>query len=170
MLARRVLACALVLGVVPGFLACAGTASRDCSSALLDGVLEPGAGFGGLRLGMSRAEVEAAVGPAEQVRGEDAWEYPSCGFALVFGPEQRLGALMAGGHSTLNERFSVETAEGLGIGSSREEVVSELGEPSRTSSEDQMLHYDERGVVWTLADDRVAHIMIKRVGATSSEG
>ncbi len=119
-------------------------------------------GFGGLRVGMSRAEVEALVGPPERKMGDNAWEYLTCGFGLVFGHDHRVDALLAGGDPMLNERFTVETDDGLGIGSSREQIVRIFGPPQSTSSEGQMLYYDVEGIVWGLTDDRVFQIMIRR--------
>lgn len=152
---------AVIVNVVAACVACAGVAPSECGHVLRGAPLEAGVGFGGLRLGMSAAEVEAAVGPPERTTG-DAWEYLSCGFALVFDRERRLAVLMGGGHPTLNERFAVESEEGLGLGSSREDVIGVLGEPTRSSSDGEMLHYDTRGIHWTLSGGRVTHVMIRR--------
>ena len=159
---RRLALLAVSLSAAVGAASCTGAVENGCGRALHDRTLRPGVGFGGLRLGMSAADVEAWIGPPERLTGK-AWEYPSCGFGLAFGPDQRLGALLAGGHPTLNERFTVESEEGLGIGSSREEIVDALGEPPSTSSAGRMLHYDARGIVWTLDEGgRVSHLTIRR--------
>lgn len=152
----------VVLGCLTvGRVACAETANEGCQRALRGGRLEVGVGFGGLRIGMSRSEVEGLIGPPERRMG-DAWEYLSCGFALSFTTEGRLAALLGGGHPEINDRFTVRSAEGLGIGSTREELVEVFGEPSEVSSEGQMLHYSAQGMTWTLTEDRVTHVTIRR--------
>jgi hypothetical protein len=152
----------LLVSVV--FCAC-GTATAGeppgCHLAFEGAALEPGVGFGGLRLGMRQAEVEDRIGPPERRTG-NAWEYPACGYALVFDAGGQLAVLLGGGHPLLNERFRSRSDEGLGIGSTREEIVRALGTPTRTSSEGQVLHYDGAGIEWTLTDGQVTHLTIRR--------
>lgn len=141
--------------------ACAAAGDAECRRALDAAPLEAGVGFGGLRIGMSRAEVEEWIGPAERTMG-DGWEYLTCGFAVVFGSDGKIGALLAGGHPELNDLFTLRSEEGLGIGSTRQEVVGVFGEPSEIRSDGQMLHYYPEGIVWTVTDGRVSHLTIRR--------
>lgn len=149
-------------------LGCVASGEADCHQALQPETLQAGVGFGGLRVGMSEEEVIELIGPAER-GSEAALEYPSCGFAVLFDGERRVGALVAGDATgagpELAEAFTVETSEGLGIGSSREEIVAAFGEPTETRGEGpegQFLVYTSRGVTWLLREGRVAHLTIRR--------
>lgn len=152
----------LALLAQPG---CAGAAEVGCASALRGEALEPGVGFGDLRVGSTQAEVEALVGPPERRQG-DAWEYPACGFAVVFDREGRaqriFGGDGTGGGPELAERFTVRTEGGVGIGSSRQEVVSAFGEPAeaRAEADHEWLSYPGEGIQWLLRDGVVRHVTI----------
>lgn len=141
----------------------------ECRRTLESVPLEPGVGFGGLRIGMERRVVERLIGPPERRTG-DASEYLTCGFALIFGSDDRLAVLQGGGHPTLNDRFTVRSAEGLGLGSSHQEILRVLGEPDATSSQGLMLHYLAEGVVWTLTEGRATHVSIRRPRPEPDDG
>lgn len=157
--AAAILACALFAG-----LACA-DADAPCRSALEGAPIEPGVGFGGLRVGMTAEELEAAIGPAE-AGAPGAWEYPSCGFVVIFGQHDPGVSMFLAGHGLaggrrMAERFTARTADGLGIGSTREDVVALLGEPP-PNRDPELLGYPSQGIAWILRDGRVAHVTIGR--------
>lgn len=155
-------ALALALLAQPG---CAGAAEVSCAPALRGEALEPGVGFGDLRVGSTQAEVEALLGPPESRQG-DAWEYPTCGFALVFdraGRAQRIfGGDGTGGGAELAERFTARTEGGVGMGSSRQEVVAAFGEPAeaRAEADHEWLSYPGDGIQWLLRKGVVRHVTI----------
>lgn len=157
--ATATLVCALLAG-----LACA-DANAACRRALEGAPIEPGVGFGGLRVGMTAEEVEAAIGPAEG-GAPGAWKYPSCGFVVIFGRHDPGVSMFLAGHGLaggrgMAKRFTARTEEGLGIGSTREDVVAVLGEPP-PGRDPELLGYPSLGIAWTLRDGKVAHVTIGR--------
>ncbi len=100
-------------------------------------VIKPGEGVGPIRLGMSREEVKAAVG--EPKTTELAWDYPSDAFSVAFSSDGTVISVFAGIGSPSPDsdsvpeyafRFKARTPEGVGIGSTLEEVLAGLGTPS----------------------------------------
>ncbi len=93
----------------------------------------PGESVGPLRLGMTADEVLQAIGPAPpESFGE--WEYPTLGLNVTIGGG-RVVSINSGGSSCgdperlLGKAFPGQFAPGVGMGSTRQEVVAVLGEP-----------------------------------------
>lgn len=108
----------------------------------------PGQSVGPVALGMPRAEVEQAFGPPQRV-AFGAWEYPTLGLAIGF-EKDRVSGISAGSGSCgdperlLEKAFAGQFAEGVGMGSTKQEVLAVLGEPlgpGATQGNIEMLMY-----------------------------
>ncbi len=137
-----------------------------------------GQGYGRIRFGMTREELVAAVGEPQRKVGL-AYEYLDLGFAVLLDDQGQVGCIMCGdanpSGSPLVKRFKGQTPEGIGMGSSPEEVTQAYGEPDSRS----LNPYDLRGVSTTkyrtlgvdliFCDNKLVHIVISRPRAESSQ-
>lgn len=131
-------------------------------------VVVPGVAVGPVRIGMSQADVRAAVGEPERT-SLGAWEYLSGGFAVTFSPSRHTVTAILGGnagdpHGALVKAFVARTAEGIGMGSTRSAAVRSLGEPEadRIDQGGEVLSYHHLGLELMLVADSVAHLSIWR--------
>jgi hypothetical protein len=91
----------------------------------------------------------------------------SRGFAVLFERQgARVGAIVAGDMNTtdsaLAERFRGRTREGIGIGSTRSEVVTAFGGGrSRRDEGRESLGYRERGLDLVLLDGKVRWLSVR---------
>ncbi|MFJ8914524.1 hypothetical protein [Amycolatopsis sp. NPDC102389] len=87
------------------------------------GALLTSAGFGKLRLGMSESEAEATAGPlrAKEVRGACTYGYAEG--AAVPGPTS-VSLTESDGITVINPAGTVHTPEGIGVGSTEEDILA----------------------------------------------
>lgn len=119
-------------------------ASRPLSSESDAFVLRPGEGVGGVPFGASRDSILSAFGSPAVSKNADPFhilEYPNYGFWVLCHAEKGFlqvncfdgsRARVIGG----NISYSGKTVEGLGIGSSKEDVRSAMGDPVGDLQED----------------------------------
>ena len=127
-------------------------------------IVVPGQSVGPLRLGMSEEEVRAAVGEPERT-SFGPWEYLSGGFALCFNPARHtVNAILGGGaEGGLAKAFVARTAEGIGMGSTRAEIASALGEPElRRVYREGAEYLSYPGLAVMLDGDAVVHLTVWR--------
>jgi hypothetical protein len=126
--------------------------------------IEPGVSIGPLHSGMKRQDVVAVLGePSHEQDG--VLEYRDLGIALL--PEKG-GLLEFVVCSAGNDRFKPfagRTKEGIGIGSSRADVIKEYGEPTAIESgrgvpEHSTLVYKTRGIKFRVKEDTVSEIAV----------
>lgn len=130
-------------------------------------IVVPGKAVGPLQIGMSQEEVRAAVGEAERT-SLGAWEYLSGGYAVFFDTDRHTVDAIAGGDTgyprgALVKAFVARTREGIGMGSTRAEVVKALGEPDndrRLGNGTQELSY--QGLELVLVEGSVVHVTVRR--------
>lgn len=128
-------------------------------------VVVPGKAVGPIRIGMSQEQVRAAVGEAEQT-SLGGWEYPAGGYAVLFDKDRHIvDAIVAGDagspHGPLVKAFVARTPEGIGMGSTRTEVLKALGEPTADKKPlggGEVLSY--QGLDLMLVDWAVAHLTV----------
>jgi hypothetical protein len=84
----------------------------------------PGAGVDGVLKGMSKGEVEAALGPPDKINSR-WWFYLNRGIVVAFGDD---GVPF---NIKCFEPFAGVTKEGIGLGSTRAQLVAAYGEPSQ---------------------------------------
>jgi hypothetical protein len=92
-----------------------------------------GESVGPLKLGMTEDEVLRAIGPSPP-ESFGKWEYPTLGLSVTLS-DGRVVAISAGGSSCgdperlLSKAFPGEFADGVGFGTTPQEVVAAIGEP-----------------------------------------
>jgi hypothetical protein len=130
--------------------------------------IKPGNGVGPIQLGMPMDEVKKVMGAPDQIMGGKVFQYNSLGFCVL--PRKGttdVGAIMMGdmeGRSALTDAFKGTTAEGIGMKSTRQAVVTTYGQPEKTrviSEGVEELQYDAGRTCYTLKGGLVVHIVIK---------
>lgn len=143
------------------------TQAGGTNAALL---IEPNLDVGPVRAGMTVQQAVTALGEPER-RTSNALEYPRLGLALMPGPDQKVQVVMCGDVTGINgpfvKRFTGRTKEGIGMYSTREEVIRAYGEP--TVSEKmrgglESLQYAALGLTFTLETGKVHHIIVRLRG------
>lgn len=134
-------------------------------------LLEPLGGWGPARFGDSREEVVAALGgPADAVRepapgrGIVLW-YLAEGVALHISQATGLALVECFEHTSATAELRTcisRTADGIGIGSTLDEVTAAWGTPSlvQGTAEEPALKYADRRCTLRLRDDRVVWLML----------
>jgi hypothetical protein len=129
----------------------------------------PGSSIGPVRLGMTKPEVVAVLGEPDRIPdgSEDAWwSYDRDGLAVVFAldipPEPFVVDLQGGSiaHPVEREKFRARTPNGVGIGSSRDEVVAAFGKADPHEIEDGDLIFSNAGILFRVEDDRVVWMQV----------
>ena len=129
--------------------------------------IEPGVGVGKVRAGMSMDEVIAQLGKPDGKSGSRHLEYRRLGFAVGFGRDGGVNVVMCGNSAGVNDSlakaFTGRTKEGLGLGSSRADVVKAYGEPSEVEKDPtarETLKYRPLGVTFSLLEGKVYHMIV----------
>src|SRR5579859_4632407 len=130
-------------------------------------VIEPKVSVGQIRVGMDVKDVVTKLGEPDR-RTANALEYTHLGFAVMPGSDGKVQVVMCGDVTGLNgplvNAFTGRTKEGIGLGSTREDLVRTYGQPS--SSEKfrggtESLRYDALGITFTLEGGKVYHMIIR---------
>jgi hypothetical protein len=134
-------------------------------------VIEPNLSVGNVRAGMSAEELVTRLGEPQR-RTANALEYTRLGFAVMPGPDGIVRVVMCGDvtgiRGPLVAAFTGRTKEGIGMNSTRDDLVKTYGEP--TSDEKlrggmESMKYAPLGITFTLEGGKVYH-MIVRLGGT----
>jgi len=136
-------------------------------------VIEPLVGIGKVRFGMTVEQMNKILGPPQEAKGP-LHEYRDAGFA-IFAMNDAVTMIACGDRrradSPLVKGCRCRTKKGIGMGSSKEDVVKAYGEPSSTK---QMpggavtLRYNQLYSEFLLRDDKVTYMMFR--GERSSLG
>jgi hypothetical protein len=160
---QRRLSAALVLALLASSPLHLAVAAEKPSKMSPSWVVVPGKSLGPIRLGMSEAEVIAAVGNPDRTKF-GSWEYFGGGYSLSFDPDNRtVSAILGGGAGGfLHARFLARTAEGIGMGSTRSEVTAALGRPEtyRRDADSEFMLY-RAGLTLTLIRGVVVHVDVE---------
>ena len=141
--------------------------TRDGDSTLL---IQPNIAVGPMRSGMTVRQVIAELGEPER-RPSNSLEYTRLGLAVMPGPDGIVQVVMCGDVTGINGPFARvfkgRTKEGIGMFSTREEVIRAYGEP--TVSEKmrgglESLQYEPLGMTFTLEAGKVHHIIVRLRG------
>ena len=134
--------------------------------------VKPGSAIGPVRLRMTKPEVVAVLGEPDRIpeESEDSWWcYDRDGFTVIFSVDTPtpIALLLEGGsvrHPEARENFRAMAPDGIGIGSSRDEVTAAFGHPDPHQFEDRDTHlvFGTAGISFTLEDDRVVQIRVER--------
>jgi hypothetical protein len=129
-------------------------------------VIEPGVAIGPVHSGMTIQQVVAELGEPDQKK-ESALEYLNLGFSVVPDKAGKEGVvhivLCVDRGGPFTRAFAGQTTEGIGIGSSRADVIKAYGEPTATESIDgkpgfEVLRYKPRGLMLELEAGKVYSI------------
>jgi hypothetical protein len=137
--------------------------------------IEPNVSVGKVRAGMTLDQVVAELGEPKR-RTANALEYTTLGFAIIPSPDKKVKAVMCGditgSRGPLARAFNGRTKEGIGMSSTRAEVIKAYGEPTETQNlggGTVALTYAPLGITFTLDGDRVHHIIVRFTGPSEPD-
>ena len=130
-------------------------------------LIEPRVGVGKVRSGMTVQQVVAELGEPQR-RTANALEYTRLGFAVMPASNGPVRFVMCGDvigiRGPLVKAFSGRTKEGIGMNSTREEVVKAYGEPAeseRFRGGLESMQYPSLGITFTLEGGKVHHMIVR---------
>lgn len=136
----------------------------------------PGVGIGPIRFGMSREKIESLIGkPDGYEDNQTSLLYYSRGFTLSVSHRSGLKKItcISQMHTLSRVRdFAGKTKEGIGIGSSLQEVENVFGKPDRDEGLDasnNWLFYPKLGFVIQFVNDKVISINMREVSTQTEE-
>jgi hypothetical protein len=154
-------------------LSCSDQGGASTSSANATGtpmVIAANLSVGSVRAGMNLKEVVAALGEPQR-RTANALEYTGQGFAVVPDRSGIVQFVMCGDvmgiKGPLVKAFTGRTKEGIGMNSTRDELVAALGQAAaveRLPGGQESLRYDALGLKFTLQSGKVHHIVVRLQG------
>lgn len=118
--------------------------------------VEPDVGVGKVRKGMNEQQVETELGSPDSKTG-GIWRYQRQGLWVLFGNN----GIMFNIHCF--NPFAGVTKEGIGIGSTRAEIVRAFGIPNQTkqiSQGSENLWFAQQKISCTLNDDKITEIVV----------
>lgn len=130
-------------------------------------LIEPRVAVGRIHAGMSARDVIQQFGEPNR-RTANAIEYTPLGFAVMPDKDGIVQVVMCGDVTGINgplvNRFNGRTKEGIGLKSTREDLIKAYGEP--TSSEKlrggtESISYDSLGMTFTLESGRIYHMIVR---------
>jgi hypothetical protein len=135
------------------------------SSASL--VIEPGVSIGPVHSGMTMEQVVAELGEPEQ-KQNSALEYVNLGILVVPGKDGHVQMVLCVDSSKgepFTKSFAGHTKEGIGIGSSRADVIKAYGQPTATQSMGgnsgfEELRYKSQGLMIEIKTGKVYSIAV----------
>jgi len=129
--------------------------------------IEPGVAVGSIRAGMPVQEVIARLGKPER-QTANALEYTRRGFAVMPNSEGLVQVVMCGDVTGLGgplvKAFNGRTKEGIGLTSSRQDVVKAYGEPDvdeKLRGGTESMRYNSLGITFTLEAGKVYHMIVR---------
>lgn len=155
--------------VALGFLAGCSKRQTELGDAPAAGTLliDPNSSVGPIRAGMSTQQVVAVIGEPAR-RTANALIYPKLGLAVMPGADGIVQVVMCGDVTGLQgpfvKAFHGRTPQGLGMESSREEIIEALGEPSEAETfrgGQEALRYTDHGITFTLQKGKVHHMIVR---------
>jgi len=130
-------------------------------------VIEPNLAVGAIRAGMTVNEIATKLGQPQR-RTANSLEYTDLGLAVMPGPDGVVKVVMCGDVMGLNRpfaaHFSGRTQEGIGLGSTREEVVRAFGQPTESEKlrgSIESLKYASLGITFSLEGGKVYHLIVR---------
>lgn len=133
-------------------------------------LIEPNIAVGPVRAGMTATQVITQLGEPGR-RTSNSLEYPRLGLAVMPGPDDKVQVVMCGDVTGINGPFSKaftgHTKEGIGMYSTREEVIHAYGEPTADEKMRgglESLQYEPLGMTFTLEAGKVHHIIVRLRG------
>ena len=161
---------AAALGFVLSLTSCSenagtnSTAQPGTNAAML---IEPGVAVGKIHLGMTKEQVVTELGEPSR-RTANSLEYRRLGLAVMPNTDGVVQVVMCGDVMGINgpfvKAFNGRTKEGIGMNSTREEVLKVFGEPAaneRMPLGIESMNYPSLGLTFTLEAGKVYHIIVR---------
>ena len=132
-------------------------------------VIEPGVSIGPVHSGMTMQQVVATLGKPDETENGEVLKYMNLGFSVLPAKGGLVGFVLCGSSSGVakpfTKSFAGHTKEGIGIGSSRADVISAYGEPTvtepmRGNSGAETLKYKPLGLDFHIKDGVVSLIAV----------
>ncbi|HZR16451.1 MAG TPA: hypothetical protein VFE51_03920 [Verrucomicrobiae bacterium] len=161
---------AVTLAGLLSWVGCSDRSEHSGGAANIPMQIEPNVAVGPVRAGMTVQQVLARLGEPER-RTANALEYTHLGFAVMPNAEGIVQVVMCGDVTGINgplvKAFTGRTQEGIGLTSTREEIVKAYGAP--TSSEKmrggtESMRYDSLGITFTIEANKVYHMIVRLTG------
>ncbi|MEI8195345.1 MAG: hypothetical protein WCI73_05500 [Phycisphaerae bacterium] len=151
-----------------------------CGAPVKMAVVRPGQSVGEIKLGMTLAQVQQVVGVPrvkKQLPDGYTYAYPSAGLSIFAGPADkpllaRVMRITCGSglaeNSVWLRNFWGKTHEGVGIGTSREEVLKTYGPPEagpalqnyHPRTDEGELLYHARGIIFFFEQDKLVRMVV----------
>ena len=119
--------------------------------------IEPNVGVGVVRRGMNQEQVQAKLGPPDR-EGKKLWRYPQLGLRLSFDKEGIISSIHC------RKSFTGTTKEGIGIGSSRGDVIKAFGPPTEeksTGADKVSLVFSSQNLNCILENDSLVELVVR---------
>jgi hypothetical protein len=133
-------------------------------------LIEPNVAVGKIHAGMTMTQVVSVLGEPPRRPGKSL-EYPQLGLAVKPGPDGLVQYVMCGDVTGIKgpfvKAFTGRTKEGIGMHSSRADVLKTYGEPTadeKMAIGFESLRYDPVGITFTLDGDQVHHMVVRLEG------
>lgn len=132
-------------------------------------IVEPMVGIGGVRFGMTAEQMKEILGQPKSTTGH-TYLYFDSGFVILATPDDTVDAIFCGDMSTsdapLIGKFTYRTSKDIGMGSSKQQVISAYGQPSSIWNQPGVsnavtLEYKRIGSKFTLINGRVVHMIFR---------
>ncbi|RKY09625.1 MAG: hypothetical protein DRP66_01705 [Planctomycetota bacterium] len=144
------------------------TSSVSAEGSSDDLLIRPGIGVGGVEFGMTVDQMKDILGKPDVAATGISYMYKSLGIEIVAKDRQIISAISCGNPNNvdtavvkaLEKACKFKTAEGVGIGSTEARITDAFGPPTRRSG--NRLLYKEKGMAFTLADDKVIGIWLQK--------
>lgn len=134
-------------------------------------IIEPGMSVGMVRAGMTVDELTQKLGQPGH-RTANALEYPNLGLAVMPDATGHVLVVMCGDVTGVNgpfvKKFAGRTKEGIGMLSTREELVKAYGPPTsaeRLPGGMESIKYDSLGITFTLEGGKIHHMIVRLTGS-----
>jgi outer membrane protein assembly factor BamE (lipoprotein component of BamABCDE complex) len=131
-----------------------------------DRLIRPGIGIGDIQFGMTVQQMKDILGKPDS-ETDVSYLYYSLGIEIVFSDNVVTYIHCGNPHrnkspviQAMEEACMFKTAEGIGIGSTKAQVVEALGQP--TSRKDNQLRYMDKRIIFFCADDKVIGIWLRK--------
>jgi RNA polymerase sigma factor (sigma-70 family) len=125
--------------------------------------IAPGESVGKIKAGMTEDDVIAALGQPDRKQGEVLIYDKEFGLSVVCSQQKIVGSVFCGG----GVDFKGHTKEGVGIGSSRNDLIKAMGKPTTeqrntklTAFDQEQLVYKPLGLTFTLQNGKVFQIVV----------
>ncbi len=116
-------------------------------------LIQPMVGVGKVHLAMTIDEVKQILGEPEQDEANpDAFVYKDMGLSVVCPDKKTVRFIIITGGN-------YQTAEGIGIGSTRKDVLATYGEPDKKAKGNRQ-YYQKMQIIFTITGERVVAIML----------